>query len=67
MTTNSKAMQVIEQRGVINMDAGSKRHANDTKARGLSGRMKHLIRKAVIVDEDWIFKSKDWPYLWDKK
>ena len=49
------------------MDAGSERHANDTKAKGRFGRIKHLIGKVVIVDEDWIFKSKDWPYMWNHK
>jgi len=25
------------------------------------------ISKVVSVDEDAIFKSRDWPYLWPKK
>jgi len=60
-------MQGMRQEGVVNTDAEKKGHANDTKAKGLFWRMKDLIGKAVIVDEDWIFKSKDWPYLWNHK
>ena len=68
MATNSKAMKVMgQEEEVVNMDAESIEHASDTKAKGLFGRMKHLIGKVVTVDEDWIYKSKDWPYLWDHK
>ena len=67
MTTNSKAMQAMGQEGTVNTDAEGVGHANDTKAKGLFWRMKNLIGKVVAVDEEWIFKSKDWPYLWDHK
>jgi hypothetical protein len=67
MTTNSKVMQVNGQEGAVNTDAEKRGYANDTKAKGLFGRMKHLIGKAVTIDEDWIFKSKDWPYMWKHK
>ena len=67
MTTNSKAMKVIGKEEVVNTDAGKAGHANDTKAKGLFCRIKQLVGKVVTVDEDWIFESKDWPYLWDHK
>jgi len=67
MTTNSKAIQVVGQEAVVNTNAEGVGHADDTKAKGLLWRMKHLIGKVITVDEDWMFKSRDWPYLWDHK
>ena len=48
------------------------RHESDAKAKGgstikrLIGKLREMAGKAVSLDEDWIFKSKDWPYLWRK-
>jgi hypothetical protein len=30
-------------------------------------KLKRAVSKVVTIDEDAIFKSKDWPYLWPKK
>jgi len=42
------------------------RHENGTMVKSVLCKIKHLIGKVASVDEDWIFKSKDWPYLWTK-
>jgi hypothetical protein len=67
MTTNSKAIQGMGQEETLNTNAERKGLANDTNAKGLLWRMKNLIGKVATVDEDWIFKSKDWPYMWKHK
>jgi len=67
MNTNSKAVQIMGRDGKLNTGAGSRRHANYTKVKRLFGRMKDLVGKILIVDEDWIFKSNEWPYMWKKK
>ena len=43
-----------------------RRHETGTKAVSVLGRVRHLVGKVVSVDEDWISKSKDWPYMWRK-
>ena len=67
MSTNSKAVQTMGRDGKTTTGGGIVRHANYAKSKGLFGRMKDLIGKVIAVDEEWIFKSKDWPYLWGKK
>jgi len=45
------------------------RYESVTSAKGVAGGIKCLIRKLVkasLSDADAIFKSKDWPYLWQK-
>ena len=46
------------------------RYETATKAKGATVRIKSLIKKLLkvlfSVDDDAIFKSKDWPYLWPK-
>ena len=56
----------IIQDGVTSTDVAPRRHETGTKTGGMLGRLKCAIGRAVTVDEDWIFKSKDWPYLWRK-
>ena len=51
----------------INIGLSRKTHRRSTKAHNIFGGVKQLIGKMVSVDEDWVFKSKDWPYLWTKK
>ena len=67
MTTNSKPIEVVGKEGLVNTNAERIGQADVKKARGLFGRIKHLIGKVAVVDEDWMFKSKDWPYLWNHK
>ncbi|MFC2035616.1 hypothetical protein ACFLUJ_05780 [Chloroflexota bacterium] len=38
-----------------------------TKGVNMLGRIKNILGRVVTVDEEWIFKSRDWPYLWTKK
>ena len=45
----------------------------DVKAKGgtainrFIGRFMKKVSEVVTIDEDAIFKSKDWPYFWSKK
>ena len=42
-------------------------YESTVKAKGAANGIKHLVRKfvkALSMDGDGIFKSKDWPYLW---
>ena len=67
MSTRSDTIPVITQEGAVNTDADHRSHTIETKEKGIFCRVKNLIAKVVTVDEDWIFKSKDWPYLWNHK
>jgi len=67
MSTNSKAIQVARQNGPIGNDTDTEKHADFTNERGVFSKTRHLIGKIVMIDNDWIFKSKDWPYMWPKK
>jgi len=67
MSTNSKAMKAMGRDGTINTDAGSRMNVGDTRRKGFLNKIKHFIGKVVAVDEDWIFKSNEWPYMWKKK
>ena len=35
--------------------------------RGSMARVRQAVSRVVTVDEDAIFKSKDWPHMWPKK
>lgn len=40
-----------------------------TNVTGVTNSIKRLVQKlvkALLIDADTIFKSKDWPYLWSK-
>jgi hypothetical protein len=37
------------------------------KAKGVIGRIRNLVGRAVTIEEDWMLKSRDWPYMWKKK
>ena len=44
-------------------------YESTVKAKGAADGIKYLVRnfvKALSMDGDGIFKSKDWPYLWRK-
>lgn len=51
----------------INIGLSSKAPRRNIKAHNILGGIKHLIGQIISVDEDWVMKSKDWPYLWTKK
>ena len=67
MSTRSDTIQVIGQEGAIDTGADQRSHVGETKEKGIFGRIKLLLGKVVTVEEDWILKSKDWPYLWNHK
>ena len=67
MGTNSKTMPVIGREEVISPEVDLKRHISEKKGLGLIARVRNLIGRVVTVDEDWMLKSKDWPYMWKKK
>jgi hypothetical protein len=62
MSANIKAMPVIGHEGTVNTEVQGRRIAGENKKRGLLKRAKYLIGKVVTIDEEWIFKSKEWPY-----
>jgi len=51
----------------VNVDLTYKAQESGTKMRKMLCRFKHILGKVVTADEDWIFKSKDWPCLWTRK
>jgi len=67
MNTRSDAIHVIGGERAVGTDVDHRRHVGEIKKRGVWSRIKHLIGKVATVDEEWIFKSKDWPYMWTKK
>lgn len=64
MSTNTKAMPVIGHDVANNTKAGRNKTATENRR---FRRIKHFIEKIVVVDEEWVFKSKEWPYMWTKK
>jgi len=51
MSSNSKAVQVIGQKGFINRDAESRMIIGYTKNKGLFGRIKYLIGRIITAVE----------------
>ena len=58
----------------MNVVVVGKRYRSDGRLRARSGGIRHslgqmvkVISRVVSIVEDAIFKSKDWPYLWDKR
>ena len=69
MGINRFSMTEVGYDEAINIDLTHKVPESSTKApkhKIFSG-IKHLIGKMVAIDEDWVLKSKNWPYLWTKK
>lgn len=64
-----KGLPIVEvgYQEAVNMGLTYKTPGKSKRARTLFGGVKHLIGKMVSIDEDWVLKSKDWPYLWTKK
>jgi len=67
MNTRSDAIPVVGGERAAGNDIDLRRRTGEIKKKGVWGRIKHLIGKVATVDEEWIFKSKDWPYMWTKK
>jgi len=57
----------IGREGTVKQEIERGAYAGGEKARGLIGWVRNLVGRVVTVDEDWIMKSKDWPYMWKKK
>lgn len=57
----------------MNVVVTDKRYESDgrlTRSGGIRcclGKLVKVISRVVSIDEDVVFKSKDWPYLWDKR
>jgi hypothetical protein len=65
--TESHRVQVIGQEGPVNQEIERGAYAGRNKAKGVIGRIRNLVGRVVTVEEDWMLKSRDWPYMWKKK
>jgi len=67
MGISGVTVKEIEHKEAINIDLTHKARESGAKRRDLLHGIKRLFGKVITVDEDWIFESKDWPYLYKKK
>lgn len=65
--TESRRVQGIGREGPVNQELERGGYVDGKKAKGVIGRVRNMVGRVVIVDQDWIMKSKDWPYMWKKK
>ena len=65
--TESHRVHGIGREGPVKQEIDRGAYAGEEKARGIIGRVRNLVGRVVTVDEDWIMKSRDWPYMWKKK
>jgi hypothetical protein len=62
----SHRVQGIGQEGPVNQEIERGAYAGK-KAKGVIGRIRNLVGRVVTVEEDWMLKSRDWPYMWKRK
>jgi hypothetical protein len=65
--TERHRLQGIGREGPVNQEIERGAYTGREKTIGIIGRIKNLIGRVVTVEEDWMLKSKDWPYMWNKK
>jgi hypothetical protein len=65
--TESHRVQGIGREGPVNQEIERGAYVGGKKAMGVIGRIKNLVGRVITVEEDWMLKSRDWPYMWDKK
>ena len=70
MATKDHKLRNVGWEGEMSTDVAGTRYRSGVKGKGGTTRMKRLIEalgRVVSIDEDAIFKSKEWPHMWRKK